>query len=253
MAQWLDTAWLEFDYRILQAIHNFAVMMGGENGFFTWFMRFISFLGEGGWALLAMGAALCLFRKTRRAGLCVLAAIICGSLITNVTLKNLVARTRPFRREDVQAFADWWQYIGSTHAGKRSFPSGHTTSAVAAMTALFLTLPKKYSWTAFLFAFLTALSRMYLVVHYPTDILGGILAGLTAAIVGYFLVKWLSKTLQQHENIPAVRLLLQFDLIEIIRGRRQGKKHETLETVCENEQEMPADTTVGEEPPQGEA
>ena len=68
MAQWLDTAWLEFDYRILQAIHNFAVMMGGENGFFTWFMRFISFLGEGGWALLVMGAALCLFRKTRRAG-----------------------------------------------------------------------------------------------------------------------------------------------------------------------------------------
>ena len=233
MAQWLDTVWLNFDYTILQAIHNFAVAMGGANGPFTWFMRFISLLGEEGIGLILLGVVLSLFKRTRKAGFCVLLALACGGLITNVTLKNLIARTRPFRREDVQAFADWWQYIGSTHAGQRSFPSGHTTSAVAAMTALFLTLPKKYSWTAFIFAALTALSRMYLVVHYPTDILGGILAGALAAAGGYLLTRLLLRMLHRHRAHPVATAILEFDPIERIRTKRNASQN--AETVCENE------------------
>lgn len=235
MAQWLDTVWLNFDYTILQAIHNFAVAMGGANGPFTWFMRFISLLGEEGIGLILLGVVLSLFKRTRKAGFCVLLALACGGLITNVTLKNLIARTRPFRREDVQAFADWWQYIGSTHAGQRSFPSGHTTSAVAAMTALFLTLPKKYSWTAFIFAALTALSRMYLVVHYPTDILGGILAGALAAAGGYLLTRLLLRMLHRHRAHPVATAILEFDPIERIRTKRNASQN--AETVCENEED----------------
>lgn len=235
MAQWLDTVWLNFDYTILQAIHNFAVAMGGANGPFTWFMRFISLLGEEGIGLILLGVVLSLFKRTRKAGFCVLLALACGGLITNVTLKNLIARTRPFRREDVQAFADWWQYIGSTHAGQRSFPSGHTTSAVAAMTALFLTLPKKYSWTAFIFAALTALSRMYLVVHYPTDILGGILAGALAAAGGYLLTRLLLRMLHQHRAHPVATAILEFDPIERIRTKRNASQN--AKTVCENEED----------------
>lgn len=238
MAQWLDTVWLDFDYAILQAIHNFAVLMGGENGIFTWFMRFISLLGEEGIGLILLGIGLSLFKRTRKAGFCVLLAMACGGVITNITLKNLITRTRPFRREDVQAFAEWWQYIGSAHAGQRSFPSGHTTSAVAAMTALFLTLPKKYSWTAFLFAVLTALSRMYLVVHYPTDILGGILAGALAAAGGYWLTRLLLGLLDRHSSHPVAKAVMEFDVAAMIRSKckKTAEIAVTPETVCENEQ-----------------
>ena len=235
MAQWLDTVWLDFDYAILQAIHNFAVLMGGENGIFTWFMRFISLLGEEGIGLILLGIGLSLFKRTRKAGFCVLLALACGGVITNITLKNLITRTRPFRREDVQAFAEWWQYIGSTHAGQRSFPSGHTTSAVAAMTALFLTLPKKYSWTAFLFAALTALSRMYLVVHYPTDILGGILAGALAAVGGYWLTRLVLRLLDRYGARPVAKAVAEFDLAALICSRRKkaAENAVTPQTVCE--------------------
>ena len=65
-----------------------------------------------------------------------------------------------------------------------SFPSGHTTAAFSTMTALFLMGNKKYSWTAFIFAFLMGLARIYLVVHYPSDVLGGIIVGVVAGCLG---------------------------------------------------------------------
>ena len=221
MAQWLDSACFAFDYGILNAIHNFAMAMGGENGFFTWFMRFVSLLGEEGICLILTGLILCCFKRTRKAGFAVLGAMACSALITNITLKPLIMRTRPFRREDVQAFYEWWVAIGSTHAGQRSFPSGHTSSAMAAMGALFLVYPKKYSWTSFIFVILTGLSRMYLMVHYPTDIVGGLIAGAISAVGGFFIAKGLMALLRRYASIKWIAFIANFDLIALCRRDKQ--------------------------------
>ena len=213
MAHWLDTACYAFDHAILKAIHTFTVATGG---FFDLPMKLISFLGEEGIALILLGLLLFCFKKTRRQGLTMLAAIVCGALITNVLVKNLVARPRPFA-DEARAFYDWWQYIGAPHAGKNSFPSGHTTSAMATMTALFLTTNKKYSWTAFLFAGLMGLSRMYLMVHYPTDVLGGLIAGALGAIGGYFLARCLLSLSERHREKPIFAFFLNFDLAVLLR------------------------------------
>jgi undecaprenyl-diphosphatase len=81
---------------------------------------------------------------------------------------------------------------------------------MAAMTALFLNFPKKYSWTAYVFVALTGLSRMFLVVHYPTDIIGGLLAGALAAVGGWFITKGLLALIHSHDN-AFCRGFLSFD------------------------------------------
>ena len=235
-AEWLDTVCLPFDYAVLQSIHQFALAMGGENGFFTWFMHGVSLLGEKGLGLILLGLLLLPFKKTRRSGVCVLAALLCSALITNIFLKNIISRTRPFNQTEVQAFVDWWNAIGATHASENSFPSGHTSAATAAMAALFLTLPKKYSWTAFLFVILTALSRMYLMVHYPTDILGGLLAGALAATGGFFITYGIFCFLKRKENTRLGGLALHFDLIEFF-GQKKAPAAATCNENCDTVQE----------------
>lgn len=217
MAQWLDTVCFAFDRGILEAIHSFAVTTDHA---FLWFLRLISLLGEEGIGLIIMGLLLLLFRPSRRTGICVLLGLLCGLFITNIFLKNAVARVRPFQREDVEAFRAWWEYAGATTVSEKSFPSGHTTAAMSAMTALFLHGNKKYSWTAYIFVVLTGLSRMYLVVHYPTDILGGLLAGGLAAAAAYGLTVWIYRQIAKHPNAPVSRFVLHFDLVERIRGKK---------------------------------
>ena len=234
MAHWLDTVCYAFDHAVLRAIHNFTV---ATDGFFDLPMKLISLLGEEGIGLILLGIVLLCFKKTKRQGVCVLFAIACGAVITNILLKNIVARPRPFANE-ARAFYDWWQYIGAPHASANSFPSGHTTCAMAAMTALFLTTNKKYSWTAFLFAALMGLSRMYLMVHYPTDVLGGLVAGALGALGGYFLSCWILSVCERHADKPLIRFALDFDLAVLLRRlfhRKQVATNSEIspETGCE--------------------
>ena len=240
MANWLDTVWLPFDRAILQGIHNLAAFMGGQGSIFDWFMRFISLLGEEGIGLILMGLVMFCFKKTRKAGMCVLFGMLCGLFITNLGIKLLVARPRPFQNTEVEVFREWWLYIGGPAASEKSFPSGHTTHAMAAMTALFLNFPKKYSWTAYIFVVLTGISRMFLVVHYPTDIIGGVLAGGLAAVGGWFIACGLLKLIRNHDN-AFCRGFLAFDAAGPI--QRVFAKNTTRSAAnCENESaETPVD------------
>ena len=114
------------------------------------------------------------------ASACVVSGLL-GNFIKDY-LKHLVKRPRPFL--DIPAL----EPLIKRPKGY-SFPSGHTTLAFAVAFIAYRILPKRYSIPALLIAALIAFSRMYLGVHYPTDILGSILAGYVAALVTEFLYK----------------------------------------------------------------
>ena len=145
-------------------------------------MEFITHLGDGGWFWIAIGVILLLFKKTRIAGFSVLISLAINAFFTNMTLKDLIARPRPFHVSDaiVPLIA---------HPSSFSFPSGHTSGSLTAAFALYKTMPKKVGIPAVILASLIGLSRIYVGVHYPTDVLGGLLVAVVSSIWGCFAVK----------------------------------------------------------------
>lgn len=221
MAHWLDTVFYGFDYAILEAIHSFAL---STNGFFTPLVRAITVLADDGIGMILLGLILSLFRRTRKIGFCVLGGIMVGALITNVAVKNLVARPRPFA-DQTRVFYEWWQAIGAHPESIHSFPSGHTTATMAAMTGIFLTTKKRYSWPALLFAPVMGFTRMYLVVHYPTDIIGGLLSGGIGALCAYLILRAVWRYIEAHPDRKLFSLILTFDLAAFLsKHLRRGKK-----------------------------
>lgn len=166
----------------LEILHGLAEMRDG--GIIDSIMLFITKLGDAGifWIILAI-ALLC-FKKYRKAGATMSVALIFSLIYCNLILKNLVARERPFDADTT--------LIPLVDAHDFSFPSGHTSASFAAAISLFV-CHKKEGIAALILAALIAFSRMYVGVHYPTDILGGIvtgsLAAITSVIIVYMVVK----------------------------------------------------------------
>lgn len=179
-ALWINNTFAAFDQSITLLVHQLYTLGGG---FFTPFFEFVSLLGKGGIFLVLLSLALMVYRPTRRYGTAMLLAVAIGALFTNVWLKVVIARPRPYADES-SIFYQLWLLVGQNVESDKSFPSGHTTAAFSTMTALFLMGNKKYSWTAFIFAFLMGIARIYLVVHFPSDVLGGIVVGLVAGCLG---------------------------------------------------------------------
>lgn len=182
-ALWLNTFFAGFDQSITLAVHKLYEVAGG---ILTPFMELISFLGKDGIILVLLSLMLMLFKKTRRFGTAMLFGVAIGALFTNCFLKIVVARPRPYADEN-GFFYPLWQMMGQHVESDKSFPSGHTTAAFATMVPVFLVGNKKVSWTALIFAFLMGLSRIYLVVHFPSDVLGGLIVGTIAGILGTLL------------------------------------------------------------------
>ena len=138
------------------------------------FWKGITMLGDSGWFWIALSLLLMVPRQTRWIGITSLAAIVIGALITNVTLKNLVARTRPY--EVVEGLV-----LLIEKQRDYSCPSGHTCASFAAAGVYWRMLPKKFGIPLVILAAMIAFSRLYVGVHYPTDVLAGLLIGLFAA------------------------------------------------------------------------
>lgn len=178
-AQWLNTAFAGFDMSITSAVHKLYEAAGPV---MTPFMKLISLLGKDGIFLILLSLALIVFKPTRRFGTAMLLGVSIGAIFTNLFIKVVVARPRPYA--DPNGFYyPLWDMMGRATESDKSFPSGHTTAAFAAMVPVFLLGNKRVSWTALLFAFLMGLSRIYLVVHYPSDVLAGLIVGTIAGVL----------------------------------------------------------------------
>ena len=149
-------------------------------------MLLITHLGDMGifWILLTI--ILLLIPETRKSGVIVATALCIDIVVCNGILKNVFARTRPF---DVNTA------VQLLIAAPRdfSFPSGHTGASFAVVFALYFAGEKRLWKATGVLAVLIAISRMYLYVHYPTDILGGIFVGIAAGAAGWYLLEKLEK------------------------------------------------------------
>ena len=149
-----------------------------------WFWKAVTHLGDGGVFWILLGIILLFSKKTRPAGVAALLALLVGPLHTNVCLKNIVARIRPY--EVVEGLR-----LMIERQRDYSFPSGHTSASFAAACALVRTLPKKWGTVCMILAGVIALSRLYVGVHYPSDVLGGMVVGIFAGWAGWKLMQML--------------------------------------------------------------
>lgn len=144
-------------------------------------MVVVSTLGNAGLIWILTGLVLLIPKKTRQCGITMLIAMAFSFLLGNIILKNLIARDRPFVLDETVELL-------IPKPGEFSFPSGHTLNGFTAATVIFLHF-KKAGIGALLFAGLIAFSRMYLFVHFPTDILGGMILGIMDALLVTFVVR----------------------------------------------------------------
>lgn len=179
-ANWLNTSFAGFDQSVTNAVHG---LYDAAGWFFSPFLQFISLLGKGGIFLILLSIGLIFYKKTRRFGTAMLLGLAIGALFTNLFLKVYIARPRPYADQN-GFFYPLWEMMGSHMESDKSFPSGHTTAAFGAMFPVFLLGKKRVSWLALVFGCLMGLSRIYLVVHFPTDVLGGLFVGSIAGILG---------------------------------------------------------------------
>lgn len=146
-------------------------------------MVILSQIANHGEVWILTGLVMLIFRKTRKMGLTVLFALAIGFLIGNIILKPVIARTRPFDMYDIELLI--------SKPTDFSFPSGHTLSSFAAATAIVLN-NRRFGFPALALASLIAFSRLYLQVHYFSDVLAGMLLGSLCALAAFYTVRFIS-------------------------------------------------------------
>lgn len=167
-----------FDFRILEWIHTHL-----SSPPMDCIMMFFTRLGDYGILWIVIGLTLLFWQKTRPAGIAMLFSLAIGALVGNVILKNLFTRPRPFVISGLPLLI--------APPSGYSFPSGHTLASFAGSQAIFL-YNKKWGLLGFLVAAIIGFSRLYLHVHFFTDVLAGALLGIAAGFVGYFISKRLT-------------------------------------------------------------
>lgn len=150
------------------------IRLNMNNKFFDIIMPFISSLGNAGFVWIVITIAFLMQRKYRECGIMLLISLVMCLLIGNLTLKPYVARLRP---SDINTAI----HLLIERPTDFSFPSGHTMSSFAAATVIFNS-NKKLGFSAFLLASLIAFSRLYLYVHYPSDVAAAIILGVLISL-----------------------------------------------------------------------
>ena len=161
----------QIDGQLLINIQTFCI-----HDVLTPIVVFMTHLGDMGFIWIVLSIILLIPKKTRRTGLLALIALVITFLIGNVVLKNWIARPRPY-----EVFEDVRRLIEAQ--SDYSFPSGHTSASFAVGVVYCRTLPIGYGILAMILAVSISLSRLYVGVHYPSDVLGGALLGTLVALL----------------------------------------------------------------------
>lgn len=157
-------------------------------------MCFITKLGNAGIIWIVLTVIMLLIPRMRKTGAILLAALCIDLIICNGVLKNLFARIRPC---DVNTQIQ----LLIPRPDDFSFPSGHTAASFAVTAALFFSGERKLWKPALILACLIAFSRLYLYVHYPTDVIGGIFVGLAAGYTGNLVIRqYMSQYMSRKKN-----------------------------------------------------
>lgn len=180
---------INLDYLILDFFSSTL-----KNDFFDFLMPIITHLGSGGILWIVLTIIMLLFKQTRKIGFCMALSLVFSLILCNLTIKPIVARQRPFEinKDAVLIIKKPTDF---------SFPSGHSSASFAAATAFLMgnivkigdkkhIANKKYVVIVFVIAFLIAISRLYLYVHFPSDVFFGIILGI---ICGYTASKIINK------------------------------------------------------------
>ena len=169
-----------FDDRLLDFFGSLQV------AWLTPIMIFLSNLTAHGELWIAAGLSMLIFKRTRKMGFAVLLALLFDVVLTNLLIKPLVARTRPFDAHEITLLV--------TRPKDYSFPSGHSAASFAGALAMLLH-DKRFGIPAMVLAAVIAFSRLYLQVHYFTDVAVGILIGCLCAIAATAAVRAADKKL----------------------------------------------------------
>ena len=226
-AMWLNSFFAGYDHLFLKLMHGLEHTLGF---LLTPLMKLVTLLGEKGiiFFLLALICMLCADR--RDLGVCIFGAVCCGALISNIILKDNVARLRPF--EASYEYAEWWFNVGSPAEDGFSFPSGHVTACAAGMTAITLMRGKKWLVPSVIIVLVMGISRNYLMAHYPSDVLFAVIIGVFSGFVAWFITQLIFRFLRRRRSNPIcagiltfdVRDYLPFELPSLSFGRAKGKK-----------------------------
>ena len=211
-ALWLNEFFSGYDNAILSLMHSLATALGAV---LTPLMKVITFLGEKGIIFFLLALIFMCFSNERDTGVCVFGAVCCGALITNIILKDTIARPRPF--ETVEQFREWWMFVGSPIEDGYSFPSGHVTACAAGMTALSLMKGKKLVVPSVVIVLLMAISRNYLMAHYPSDVLVAAIIGVASGFIAWVITRFIFSFLEaRRDSMPIAELVLDFDIREVL-------------------------------------
>lgn len=174
---------LTFDMNVYKLVEKLWLSNPTAAHIMDLFWTFITHLGDDGIFWIALGLVLCIFKKTRKIGFAALIALGCAAVMNNLFLKDFFDRARPYIMDPSnweRVATDGWVYkmpFENLKETSVSFPSGHTASSFAAATGIFY-ISKKKGIFAYILAALIAFSRLYIHVHYPSDVIGGIFVGI---------------------------------------------------------------------------
>lgn len=186
----------------IQILHWFESL---HNPVLNPIMYGITALGNMGlfWILMALLCLTVLPKRYRKIGFTMAVALIFSVILCNGIMKNLWQRPRCFWENGEfmvigNGFENLYNIFNSID--DFSFPSGHTSASFAAALAIFMWRKKEGIW-AIVLASLISISRLYLTVHYPTDVLASLILGILYGIIAYYIVKALMKKFPKFADV----------------------------------------------------